>query len=149
MHSHCYLRLLRFQFTSPRGDELKMARVLIRVYHFNSRLRKETNKEVQKVNKEETNFNSRLRKETNVAVRGLKDKLDHYFSSRLRKETNMILHSPKFVKTISTHVSVRRRTAIQHLFPAPENISTHVSARRRTFDNILNKTCNLFQLTSP
>ena len=65
MHSHCYLRLLRFQFTSPRGDELKMARVLIRVYHFNSRLRKETNKEVQKVNKEETNFNSRLRKETN------------------------------------------------------------------------------------
>ena len=35
-----------------------------------------------------TDFNSRLRKETNVAVRGLKDKLDHYFNSRLRKETN-------------------------------------------------------------
>ena len=33
---------------------------------------------------------------------------------------------------ISTRVSARRRTAIQHLFPAPENISTHVSVRRRT-----------------
>ena len=75
--------------------------------NFNSRLSKETN--VNK-NKEEfqltsqqgdehstcdieqlmTDFNSRLRKETNVAVRGLKDKLDHYFNSRLRKETNLL-----------------------------------------------------------
>ena len=35
--------IVLFQFTSPRGDELKMARVLIRVYHFNSRLREGTN----------------------------------------------------------------------------------------------------------
>ena len=182
-----------FQLTSPRGDELKMARVLVRVYHFNSCLREETNVLVTRPNVSPTYFNSHPHKETNaiplsafiwwkiisthVSARErtpsfkyslnalsvlqltspqgdehkipLSPQVDRNFNSRLRKETNMILHSPKFVKTISTHVSIRRRTAIQHLFPAPENISTHVSVRRRT-----NTPCNfpsrlLFQLTSP
>ena len=59
---------------------------------------------------------------------GLCKIIQWYFNSRLRKETNVSDRFP--------------------LFPL-FGISTRVSARRRTFDNILNKTCNLFQLTSP
>ena len=55
----------------------------------------------------------------------------------------------RWVSLISTHVSVRRRTAIQHLFPAPENISIHVSLRRRTMVSFLAYSPMIFQFTSP
>ena len=129
-------KIVLFQFTSPRGDELKMARVLIRVYH----------------------FNSRLRKETNVAVRGLKDKLDHYFNSRLRKETNqyviwlfLIDHyfNSRLLGETNNADDARRKTLcdFKSRFLAETNgfllsgvlcqrISTRVSARRRTLFRI-------------
>ena len=102
-----------FQLTSPRGDELKMARVLVRVYHFNSCLREETNVydkfmydlrqlfQLTSLQRDEQvlspfvyillYFNSRLRKETNqmMTVHHLKVA---YFNSRLRKETNIKFH---------------------------------------------------------
>ena len=77
-----------FQLTSPRGDELKMARVLVRVYHFNSCLREETNVLVTRPNVSPTYFNSHPHKETNAIP----------------------LSAFIWWKIISTHVSARERT---------------------------------------
>ena len=115
-----------FQLTSPRGDELKMARVLVRVYHFNSCLREETNVydkfmydlrqlfQLTSLQRDEQvlspfvyillYFNSRLRKGTNIK-QFLYSYHFCYFNSRLREETNPAEPTTSFsTKLISNHV---------------------------------------------
>ena len=104
---------------------------MINQLNFNSRLRKETNHTRVLQTNMGCHFNSRLRKETNNADDARRRTLCD-FKSRFLAKTNGFLLSGVLCQRISTHVSVRRRTAIQHLFPAPENISTHVSVRKRT-----------------
>ena len=60
-----------------------MARVLIRVYHFNSRLRKETNRAREThPYRPLSNYNSRLRKETNFLIDiGLSAAVEFQFTS--------------------------------------------------------------------
>ena len=88
LHSHCYLRLLRFQFTSPQGDERILIVWSIVPENFNSHLRKETNYPIRQTFQKLTHFNSRLRKETNENYYSNKANIS-YFNSRLREETNL------------------------------------------------------------
>ena len=124
---------MEFQLTSPQGDELKeLMKYTANTYiSIHVSLRRRTRGRVQgtwtikisthislrRRTAEEwaftlfiKYFNSRLRKETNDADYAERGTLCD-FNSRLLGETNMILHSPKFVKTISTHVSARKRTS--------------------------------------
>ena len=109
-----------------------MARVLVRVYHFNSHLREETNKNSisPQQNKKIFQLASPWGDERGLPSRAQPwQEISTHVS--FRRRTLRPVH-PWDRMNISIHVSARRRTAIQHLFPAPENISTHVSARRRT-----------------
>ena len=109
LHSHCYLRLLRFQFTSPQGDERCIRTVISVCYDFNSRLRKETN---------------------GFLLSGV---LCQRISTRISARRRTILSGRPFRSLrISIHVSARRRTKIITQIKQIYLISTHVSARRRT-----------------
>ena len=127
-----------------------MARVLVRVYHFNSHLREETNKNSISPQQNKKYFNSRLREETN---RMISFALCHIcnFNSRLRKETNTYTSMKRPDHFISTHVSARRRTISASALAPSETvkISIHVSARRRTDGIVASIAAPSFQLTSP
>ena len=160
-----------FQLTSPRGDELKMARVLVRIYHFNSCLREETNvydkfmydlrqlfqltslqRDEQGTSKNETiscfYFNSRLRKETNLPEDSTVscNPISIHVSARRR---TLRMNGSDHGCPISTHVSARRRTNCRSSRRATCSISTHVSVRRRTRIYSCRNNIHTFQLTSP
>ena len=131
-----------------------MARVLVRVYHFNSCLREETNVydkfmydlrqlfQLTSLQRDEQvlspfvyillYFNSRLRKETNQMMTVHRLKVA-YFNSRLRKETNIKFHCHLRQIEISTHVSARRRTLVFYLITF---YLTYFNSRLRKGTNI-------------
>ena len=147
------------KLTSPQGDEHKIPLPPQVDRNFNSRLRKETNRNTAPVSRAWKYFNSRLRKETN-----LKEIVDSGFSiisihvsarrrtpkkttescSCLFQFTSPYGDEPVNSKKdtiriqISIHVFVVRRTQQSYHFPAYAKISIHVSARRRT--------CNLLRI---
>ena len=122
-----------FQLTSPRGDELKMARVLVRIYHFNSCLREETNvyDKFMYDLRQLFQLTSPQGDELQILVLGT---YSSYFNSHPSKETN-VKHRATGYSEINFNSRLREgtNTFFQVFFKRTFSITTHIPTKRRTF----------------
>ena len=92
-----------------------MARVLVRIYHFNSCLREETNVYDKFMYDLRQLFQlTSLQRDEQVLSPFVYILL--YFNSRLRKETNSRFLFSERIHRISIHIPARRRTCIHRLY---------------------------------
>ena len=155
LHSHCYLRLLRFQFTSPQGDERVswsssssledisihiplrgwtckwcIENILIQIsIHIPLRgwtlCRRMSHRSV------DISIHIPLRGWTSPGTFCSSSQIFQFTSPQGDEPDHSIILLRLF--SISTHVSVRRRTSFGVNKLKSIDISTHVSVRRRTF----------------